>query len=43
VLEIAEEDAVCVLDRSSGEGLLLDVRVELACSADDEAGVGIAA
>jgi hypothetical protein len=42
VLEIAEEEAVCVLDRCNGEGLLL--RVELACSPDDEAaGVGIAA
>jgi hypothetical protein len=30
-----------VLDRCNGEGLLL--RVELACSPDDEAGVGIAA
>ena len=40
MLEIAEEEAVCVLDRCNGEGLLL--RVELAWS-DDEAGVGIAA
>jgi hypothetical protein len=50
VLEMAEEDAVLVFDRSKGLGRLLLVRVELDCdcdcdcgSADDEAGLGIAA
>jgi predicted NAD/FAD-dependent oxidoreductase len=47
VLEMAEEEAVLVFDRSKGLGRLL-VRVELDCdcdcgSADDEAGFGIAA
>lgn len=47
VLEMAEEEAVFVFDRSKGLGRLL-VRVELDCdcdcgSADDEAGFGIAA
>ena len=46
VLEMAEEEAVFVFDRSKGLGRLL-VRVELDCdcdcgSADDEAGFGIA-
>jgi hypothetical protein len=45
VLEMAEEEAVFVLDRSKGLGRLL-VRVELDCdcdcgSADDEAALGI--
>jgi hypothetical protein len=46
VLEMAEEDAVFVLDRSKGLGRLL-VRVELDCcdcdcgSADDEAALGL--
>ena len=47
MLEMAEEEAVLVFDRSKGLGRLL-VRVELDCdcdcgSADDEAGFGIAA
>jgi hypothetical protein len=46
VLEMAEEEAVFVLDRSKGLGRLL-VRVELDCcdcdcgSADDEAALGL--